>query len=434
MPLDKGQKAPNYQYTLTQVLISIKCFLDSSAGFRCLSSIFQTLRGWVSWLGSPSFTTIRQWLLKIGLHNLSRPKYSPHGWFFIIDTSIQMGPQKCVVVLGVKKIDINQNFCPTLNEVELLVLKPLSNCPGEVVNDILEEAVVVTGAAPLSVISDEGSENKKGVRLFCHNHPETIHLFDISHQINTLLKKELANNDIWAAFRTNLNSSMQHLKLSSVAYLAPPRQRVKDRMHSAFSLVEWGVRAQRFINSEEANALSPGERSKIDWLENYQFALPGYICFRDLCKEALALIHEQGYYLGVTNDYIKRTEDLCRTDATNLSFRSKILEILQLAEKKISHGIHYLGSSEVIESLFGKFKALEGDHASSGLTSLVLALPALTGRLDESTIKDALETTSVTDIEKWIKDNMGQTYLSKRRHALNNGYDNDIELDLETCE
>jgi hypothetical protein len=384
-------------------------------------------------LGAPAFTTIRQWLLKIGLYKLTPPKHSPHGWFFIIDTSIQMGSQKCVVVLGIKKIDINQNFCPTLDEAETLVVQPLNNCPGEVINDLLEEAVAVTGMAPLAVISDEASENIRGIRLFCHNHPETIHLFDISHQINNLLKKTLALDNVWVLFKTNITTSMQSLKLSSIAFLTPPRQRIKDRMHNAFSQVEWGLRALRYIDSE-ANAIKPEERNKLDWLKNYRFALPKYKYLRDLCKEALALVHEQGYYQGITNDYIKRTESLCRINAGNYGFRNKILEILQLTENKISNAVHYLGSSEIIESLFGKFKRLEGDHASSGLTTLVLAIPALTGTLDETTVKEALGTISNVDMKKWINNKMGQTYLAKRRSSLKNACISDINIDLDICD
>src|ERR1700720_2803613 len=78
----------------------------------------------------------------------------------------------------------------------------------------------------------------------------------------------------------------------------------------------------------------------------------------------------------------------------------------------------YLGSSEVLESLFGKFKALEGDHASSGLTSLILAIPGLVGEMNESIIEDAMMSTSTWDITNWVSANLGKTFLSERRQAL----------------
>lgn len=370
--------------------------------------------------------------MKVGLYKLNRPKYSPNGWFFIIDTSIQMGPQKCVVVLGLKKLDINKNFCPTLEDVEPLIVRPLSTSPGEVIDKILEEAATIAGV-PIAVISDEGSELKKGVRLFSQKHPETIHLFDISHKVNTCLKKELNDDKVWLSFQTAAAAAIQHLKLSSIAYLIPPRQRAKERMFSSFHLIEWGLRVLRFLDSEEVNNLTQEEKSKIEWLRNYQFALPSYMSFRKMCKEALDLVREKGYYLSVTDTFLKQTEAIC-TDLRSIQFQQKIKKILQEEEEKVPKDAHYLGSSEVIESLFGKFKAIEGDHASSGLTSLVLSIPALVGRLDETIIAGALKTTSVRDIERWNENNMGQTFVSQRRHALNIGGEYAMDFDLDICE
>jgi hypothetical protein len=100
--MDSGIRCHNYRYTVTQVLISVKCFLGSSAGFRGLSSVFYILKEWISPFIAPAYTTIRQWILKIGLYKLNCPKYSSSGWFFVVDTSIQMGAQKCVVILGLE--------------------------------------------------------------------------------------------------------------------------------------------------------------------------------------------------------------------------------------------------------------------------------------------------------------------------------------------
>jgi hypothetical protein len=370
---------------------------------------------------------------------LQRPKYSPSGWFFIIDTSIQMGPQKCVVVLGVKNLDINNNFCPTFDTVEPLVVRPLINCPGEVIHEILEEATTIIGGSPIGVISDEGSENKKGVRLFAQNHPETLHLFDVSHKINNCLKKELSNDHVWLAFKENAAKSVQHLKLSSIAHLAAPRQRYKDRMHSAFYTIDWGISILHFLDSEKATTLTASERNKIEWVKQYQFSLPNYMCFKEICEHALDIVHEQGYFLGMEHEFCKRIKHLS-TDQRCINFQNKIKTLLQIEGQKVPEGVNYLGSSEILESLFGKFKDIEGNHASSGLTSMVLGIPALLGKLDETIVAKALAEVSVADVEKWIKKNMGQTFLSKRRQALavetndnNDDYD-DHAIDLDICD
>jgi hypothetical protein len=414
--------------------MSIKCFVATSAGFRALSSIFQTVQQWISGIATPAYTTIRQWVLKIGLYKLSRPKTtSPRGWFLIIDTSIQMGAQKCVVVLGIRKSDINKNFSPTLEQAEPFIVRPLYTCPGEVISEILEEAAQIAGSDPIAVISDAGSELKRGMRIFTQNHRHTIHLFDVSHKINTCLKEELSSDKIWASFKSSAANAIQHLKLSSLAYLVPPRQRTKERMHSAFLLIEWGLRVLYFLDSE-ACRLTKEERNRIEWLEEYRFSLPCYIYFEKLCKYALELVHKKGYYQGLGNDFVNATKYLCTGDKKVARFQIKLKETLEEEEFKVPKEEQYLGSSEVIESLFGKFKAVEGHHSSSGLTSLVLAIPALVGKLDESIVSAGLREVSIHDVEQWIRVNMDQTFLSQRRKALAIESTSNTQINLELCD
>jgi len=406
----------HYQYTVSQILISVKCFLGSSAGFRGLSSVFQIIKEYISSIAAPAHTTIRQWLLKIGLYKLQRPKHSSQSWFWIIDTTIQMGSQKCVLVLGVKQQDVTENFCPTFSQVEPLVLKPLESCPGEVIREILEEASTKTGR-PTAIISDAGSELKKGVRLFSEN-SDVVHLFDISHKVNTCLKAELSGDLIWKEFKKTAGDSVQHLKLSPVSHLAPPRQRTKERMHSAFPLIQWGLRLSSYVNSEGFLQLSVTSKSKITWIRKYQISLETHSSLMKIGKKALQLVHERGYYRWIEDDFVALTEEFCKTDTRCIDFREKIAAILRTEGQKVPDGQHYLGSSEIIESMFGKFKAMEDHHSSSGLTSLVLAIPALAGEIGEREVYQAMNSISTSDVENWIEQNMGKTFLSKRRSAL----------------
>jgi len=119
-----------------------------------------------------------------------------------------MGAQKCVVILGIKCTDICQDFCPSFDEAEVLVVKPLYNSPGEVINELLEEAVEVTKESPKAIISDQGSENKKGVGIFVKKHSETTHVFDVSHKINICLKEELSQDSVWLAFKEAVVASL----------------------------------------------------------------------------------------------------------------------------------------------------------------------------------------------------------------------------------
>jgi hypothetical protein len=51
-----------------------------------------------------------------------------------------------------------------------------------------------------------------------------------------------------------------------------------------------------------------------------------------------------------------------------------------------------LGSSEVIESVFGKMKRLEQDQAQSGFTVFILGLVAIVAETTREVVQKALET------------------------------------------
>ena len=40
----------------------------------------------------PSYNTVKNWILKLGIYKLSRKKAQGNDWAFLIDKTIQMGP------------------------------------------------------------------------------------------------------------------------------------------------------------------------------------------------------------------------------------------------------------------------------------------------------------------------------------------------------
>ena len=69
----------------------------------------------------------------------------------------------------------------------------------------------------------------------------------------------------------------------------------------------------------------------------------------------------------------------------------------------------------MIESLFGKWKHLEGEQARSGLTGLVLALGAIVAPTTPAVIKQALESTSTKTVLAWCREKLGKTVQTLRR-------------------
>jgi len=76
-------------------------------------------------------------------------------------------------------------------------------------------------------------------------------------------------------------------------------------------------------------------------------------------------------------------------------------------------------SSDIIESLFGKFKYTIEKSPQSDMNHSVLIITLLCDKLTEQKIIDTLNNIKQKDLDKWKKDNIGKTMRSKRINFFN---------------
>lgn len=356
-------------------------------------------------------STIRDWVLKCGLANLTMPR-EPGEWIWIIDSSIQMGAMKCVLILGIRmdQLKHNKDYTISQSDVVPLVLKTVESCPGEVIRDALMEAKDKTGEA-IAVLSDEGSEIKRGVRLYAQTNPPLVHLNDILHKMDLVLKKELEGDETWKQFTKEVTNTMQELKLTSSAHLVPPKQRQKRRLRGEVKIIEWGRSIIRHLASGKATDL---EKEKLSWIIKYESSLKSYQEMSNIFDVIVSAVRVRGYYRGLSQIIEQRGP----LGERSQSFLRKALQMLKEEESKVPEGMRLLGSSEIIESMFGQFKQLEKNHCSGGLTSLVLSLPAMAGQWTSDLIKTTMEQVTIEKVKEWVTSNLGVTFCSRRRKDL----------------
>lgn len=75
-----------------------------------------------------------------------------------------------------------------------------------------------------------------------------------------------------------------------------------------------------------------------------------------------------------------------------------------------------LGTSDIVESIFGKFKVFIKGFTEIG--KQVLTIPAFLGKATPRKIKQALESVRQQDVNDWVEESIGQSNLSKRRKAF----------------
>ena len=93
---------------------------------------------------------------------------------------------------------------------------------------------------------------------------------------------------------------------------------------------------------------------------------------------------------------------------------------LTLHSGNISNQFSFPATSDIIESLFGKFKRFSETSAFSEINEMVLSLILSTIDITFDKIKQAMETITNNDVIDWVKSTFGQSQLSKRKQAFSN--------------
>ena len=86
--------------------------------------------------------------------------------------------------------------------------------------------------------------------------------------------------------------------------------------------------------------------------------------------------------------------------------------------QKVPVGATYLGTSDVLESLFGKYKMLVARTPGGEITANVLVIPLLVTNLTADLLKAALQSVRKLDVDLWLANNLGPSPQSMKREVL----------------
>ena len=83
-----------------QLVTRVKLSLRSTP--KALEVVFGFLRGRTVTTTMMAWTTVRCWLMRLGLYALLRPLEQADDWAYLIDHTVQIGTVKCFAVVGVR--------------------------------------------------------------------------------------------------------------------------------------------------------------------------------------------------------------------------------------------------------------------------------------------------------------------------------------------
>jgi hypothetical protein len=423
--------AKGHVYPLLLVRLALTWVCSAGTSYRGVSLIFSSLQGLVSAEG-PCAETIRQWLLRVGLFLLQRPLPRLEDWVFLVDLTIQLGQHKCLVILGVPLSLLQEKgYSPDHHDVLVLSLAVLTHSNGEIVEKQLD-AVSKRVGVPVQIVCDHGSDVLAGVRRFCGKQADrrqVVETYDITHGLAILLKKHFEPDPRWAGFVKECGSTRLQLQQTSGSFLQPPAWRSKARFLNLDSHLKWANNMLALLQgggcADLAEQLGQGVakaatwlEEKLGWLRGYEGEVRTWSYFQKAVKVALEEVKQGGLSRTSWRRVKSRLEEETQPVGREESFRGQVVSFVREEGGKVPARQRYLGSSDVLESLFGKYKDLADHSPCREITANVLMIPLLVTRLTADLLRQALETVRAEDVQLWLAKHLGPSPQKKKRVVL----------------
>jgi hypothetical protein len=274
----------------------------------------------------------------------------------------------------------------------------------------LERAAARTGA-PRLIVSDQGTDLNGGVKQFQEQHAGTAHVHDLAHQAANVLKQRWEKNGHWAVFLQRLAQAGAKLRQTREAHLRPPTVRPKARFMNVGPTLRFAGRVLRLLDGPVS---SVRVEEQYGWLRDYREALAGWTSEQAVAEAAVRHVRTH----GVGRESVAALEAVWSEVAWTPGARdvaARLRTAVRGEGAQANPGESLVGSTEVLESTFGKLKRLEGSYAGDGFTGLALALGAILGEWPEEEVRAALEAVPKKEAEGWVKRLLGTTVQRCRR-------------------
>jgi len=385
--------------------------MKTSSSFRSLSKVFVAFNLYLDIERStPSFSTAMLWVKKIGYNQLQLPKEKADDWIIIVDESIGIGQEKVLVVLGIRRSNIDFTRPLKLQDMKPITVKSKENWTGQDIADELKIVKEQLGTV-IYAVTDACSSLKKGLREAGINH-----VYDITHAIAIALERLYKDDSNFKNYIHLAGQMRFKLCCSKHAHLIPPNQRSKSRFLNIDTISKWGMKALQALDS---NDISQEERGQLQWVKEKASFIIEMDHLMSIIEDISVLLKKEGLS--------KQTKSKCVSILKNCKngklkqFKEYILNYLKENMKQISKRKEkILCCSDIIESTFGRYKNELSKNPMSGITDLVLIIPAFTSDITVGAVNAAIDNCSVKDIEEWKRNNLCNSLLAKRRAVFKN--------------
>ena len=381
---------------------------------RCFHLISEFFKG-----GFPCHVVIQDWIMRFGLHKLLRPVECREDWVYVLDHTIEFGVKKCLVVLGVSLEKFRQKQCKLCHQdMEVLAIAIHESATSASVKETLETVSTTTGF-PAQIVSDNGSNVKRGVEDFINENPGTKYTYDITHKAGILLKHQLENDANWNLLVKKASETKRNLLHTILGYLAPPKPSDKSRWLNFDTYLNWAEKVLSFGETNMERMEKEKYEAKLAWLDSFKPHLKEWRTMLDMLNAAKDEVKKNGLKKESAKRF-KAAISALNTRTTRLQeLKSEITNYLNEESVDIDDPEPWLGCSDIIESIFGKYKTFSAKTPMKEVGRAVLTMPVFTSEISLEEVKMAMENVTMQDVNNWLFQNIGETLFAKRKRAYN---------------
>lgn len=386
----------HHHYPAEMIALAIFIVVHANGSLRCAAKTvgyYAKLMGWD--YGAPRHATIDNWTRRLGLYALDHLERKTGKYIAIIDESIQIGREKCLLLLGIKLADDRSHFAPlTLQQVEVLGVEVQNSWKTEQVAEFIGQRLDRHSDMDLQYLVSDRGGNLLGA---CAQLDLTV-VFDCTHVLMNALKKLLAEHPLLRQVTAFMGTYRSRHLMSERSHLCPPTLRDKDRFLRIFVILDWVDRLDRYWPE-----LPEAHRQTLQYLYTKPVGqlLTTLRQLRKIVSSVTRILKTSGINHRSRQAWMKRLAGL-RAEAALHPMPEQLIGVIDQYfdkhEELLQKHDRLLCCSDIIETTFGHYKNKGGMKV---ISSDVLYLPLLAQHIDVELVKTGLQTVSQKMVDTW---------------------------------
>ncbi len=404
-------------------MISLCLNLCKQVGFRPAATALKTV---FDWLGIdakvPSWDSMRCWSCRVGIAKLQEPVEKADDWIWMADHSNQIGTEKVLQILGIRASQLPQSGQTLrLQDLRVLAVVPGANWKREDVRREYDKLAKKIGM-PRYLVTDGAVELRESADVLETPGKKLTILRDMKHYAANTFEKLIGKSDRFGQYLSLLGRTRNAIQQTELSHFTPPPQKIKARFMNLGPTLRWGQMISHHLSDchsmSREGITAQRMNDKLGWVRDFRADLACWNRSQEVMQASLEFINQQGVYRGAAATLKEILDCLasehsqhCELSAT---MAAKLIEFVKESEAELGDGERAWLSTENLESSFGLFKRLEGQHSKGGFTSLVAAMPMLLTDWTAELVRKSLPEVSVKQMKQWVRDELGTTLTSKR--------------------